>query len=237
MRRLVDVREHLDGDLRATATLEGNLRDLRRINRLFGGTRLSVEAVRRLVEARREGGKPIRLLDVGTGAGDIPLALLRARGPWASIEVTAVDARREVLEAAARVQPRLAAEPRLALALADGLALPFPDRTYEVGHASLVLHHLDHNEAVAFLRELARVASIGVVVNDLARSRLALAEAWLVLHAMTRNPWTLHDGVLSVRRAWTVDEAEELLGEAGLRPIGRLTGLAGHRWAVGAVPR
>ena len=237
MRRLVDVREHLDGDLRETATLEGNLRDLRRINRLFGGTRLSVEAVRRLVEARRESGKPIRVLDVGTGAGDIPLALLRARGPWASIEVTAVDSRREVLAAAARVQPELAAEPGLALARADGLALPFPDRAYEVAHASLVLHHLDHHDAVAFLRELARVASIGVVVNDLARSRLALAEAWLVLHAMTRNPWTLHDGVLSVRRAWTVEEAEELLGEAGLRPIGRLTGLGGHRWAVGAVPR
>jgi ubiquinone/menaquinone biosynthesis C-methylase UbiE len=237
MRRLVDVREHLDGDLRDTATLEGNLRDLRRINRLFGGARLSVEAVRRLVEARRESGRPIRLLDVGTGAGDIPLALLRARGPWASIEVTAVDSRREVLEAAKRVQPGLAAQPGLSLAPADGLALPFPDRAFDVAHASLVLHHLDHHDAVTFLRELARMASIGVVVNDLARGRLGLVEAWLVLHAMTRNAWTLHDGVLSVRRAWTVEEAEELLGEAGLRPIGRLVGPAGHRWAVGAVPR
>ncbi|HET9853336.1 MAG TPA: methyltransferase domain-containing protein [Candidatus Limnocylindrales bacterium] len=237
MRRLVDVREHLDGDLREAAILEGNLRDLRRINRVFGGTRLSVEAVRRLVEARRAGGRPIRLLDVGTGAADIPLALLRALGPWSSIEVMAVDSRREVLDAATRVQPELATEPGLSMSLADGRALPYPDRAYDVAHASLVLHHLDREDAVAFLRELARVASIGVVVNDLARSRLALIGAWLVLHATTRNPWTLHDGVLSVRRAWTVEEAEELLGEAGLRPIGRRNGLGGHRWATGAVRR
>jgi ubiquinone/menaquinone biosynthesis C-methylase UbiE len=237
MRRLVDVREHLDGDLVDAATLEGNLRDLRRINRLFGGTRLSVEAVRRLVEARRASGRPIRLLDVGTGAADIPLALLRARGPWSSIEVTAVDSRQEVLDAATHLRPELAMQPGLSLAQADGRALPFPDGSYDVAHASLVLHHLDHHDAVAFLRELARVASIGVVVNDLERSRQARIVAWLVLHAMTRNPWTLHDGVLSVRRAWTVEEAEGLLGEAGLRPIGRLVGLPGFRWAVGAVPR
>lgn len=236
MRRVVGVREHLDGDLGATSTLEGNLRDLRRINRLFGGAALSVEAIRRLVEARRvPAGAALRVLDVGTGAADIPTALLRAAGPWSSVVVTAVDSRREVLDAAVRVDPALASEPGLTLEAADGRSLPFAVRAFGVAHASLVLHHLDREDAVAFIRELARVASVGIVLNDLARSRLALAGAWVVLHALTRNPWTLHDGVLSVRRAWTVEEAEGLVREAGLRPIGRLRGLAGHRWAIGAV--
>src|SRR5262245_36931248 len=49
MRRLVDASEHLDGDLGDSRTLDGNLADLARINRLLGGANLSAAALRRLV--------------------------------------------------------------------------------------------------------------------------------------------------------------------------------------------
>ena len=126
--------------------------------------------------------------------------------------------------------------PASQLALADGRSLPWPDDAFDIGHASLVLHHLERPEAVAFLGELGRVARLGIVVNDLARGRLTLLGARLLLRLMTRNAWTRHDGVLSVRRAWTRREAEGLLREAGLRPIGAAVGFAGHRWAIAAVP-
>lgn len=238
MRRLVDHPEHLDGALADRVVLEGNLRDLARINRRFGGTRLSVDAVRGLVESAAPATRPamVEVIDVGTGAADIPLALVRAPGPWSSVHVTATDPRLEILDAAARIAPQLSASADVTLAEADGRSLPFPDASFDVAHASLVLHHLSRDDAVAFLGELRRVARLGVVVNDLARSRANWLGAWLVLHAMTRNPWTLDDGVLSVRRAWTMAEAQALAREAGLRPIHRAVALAGHRWAFAAVP-
>ncbi len=246
MRRLVDAREHLDGGLDDTATLDGNLADLVRINRRLGGTALSIAAIRRLVMATRtEGarteagagvGETLRVIDVGTGAADIPLALAAATGPWSGVAVTAVDSRPEVLAAAERLHPELAAHPRVSLALADGRSLPWPNGAFDIGHASLVLHHLERPDAVAFLAELGRVARLGIVVNDLARGRLTLLGARVLLRLMTRNAWTRHDGVVSVRRAWTRPEAEGLLQEAGLRPIGAAIGLAGHRWAIAAVP-
>jgi SAM-dependent methyltransferase len=238
MRRLVDVPEHLDGDLSDAATLVGNLRDLRRINRLFGGRALSINAIRRLLALWPRGldsDGAIRVLDVGTGAADIPMALLRATGPWSRVTVTAVDSRPEVLAAAARLEPKLRSQPGLSLEVGDGRGLRWPNGAFQVAHASLVLHHLDRADAVAFLRELGRVASLGIVVNDLDRSRLSLVGAWLVLHALTSNAWTLHDGVLSVRRAWTKAEASRLLAEAGLRPVATTAGIAGHRWAIAAV--
>jgi ubiquinone/menaquinone biosynthesis C-methylase UbiE len=237
MRRL-EVPEHLDGDLSDRVTLEGNLRDLVRINRLFGGARLSVDAVRSLVEAADKPRAPgvLGILDVGTGAADIPLALVAARGPWRSIHVTATDARPQILEAAARLRPQLARSTDIALAIADGRSLPYDDAAFDVAHASLVLHHLSRDDAVAFLGELRRVARLGVVVNDLARNRRSWIGAWLILHALTRNAWTRHDGVLSVRRAWTLDEARRLVHDAGLRPIRVGLGIAGHRWAIAAVP-
>jgi ubiquinone/menaquinone biosynthesis C-methylase UbiE len=244
MRRLAGELEHLDGALRDRAVLAGNLRDLRRINRLFGGTALSLRAVRALVE-RTPGSTPVphvgdavlRVLDVGTGAADIPVAIARSSGPWQDVHVTAIDSRSEVIEAARVINPDLASDARIELAVADGLGLPYPDGAFDVAHASLVLHHLEPDAAVPFLRELGRVARVGVVVNDLGRGRLAWLGAWLVLHAITRNAFTLHDGPLSVRRAYTRREARELLAEAGLIPSFEAGGLAGHRWVIAAVHR
>ena len=238
MRRLVAAREHLDGDLSDRSALDGNLRDLARVNRRFGGTKLSIVAIRSLAEAAAQAGgqpDPLQVLDVGTGAADIPLALVQERGPWRSVRVAAVDSREEVIHAARRVSPALATRNDVVLSIADGRSLRFEDREFHVAHASLVLHHLAEDEAVAVLRELSRVASVGVVINDLQRGALNWLGAWLVLHAMTRSRFTLDDGPLSVRRAWTRREVDGLLHRAGLRPVRWVGGLAGHRWAVAAV--
>jgi len=80
------------------------------------------------------------------------------------------------------------------------------------------------------------VARHGIVVNDLARGRLAWLGAWLLFHAVTRNRFTRHDGPMSVRRAYSVAEARSLLEGAGLRVVDEEIGFVGHRWALAAVP-
>jgi tRNA-2-methylthio-N6-dimethylallyladenosine synthase len=76
MDRLADAVELLDGPLDDPATLAGNLRDLRRINRWLGGIRLSADAIDALAAHRDS----LTLLDVGTGGADIPMALLARAG-------------------------------------------------------------------------------------------------------------------------------------------------------------
>jgi ubiquinone/menaquinone biosynthesis C-methylase UbiE len=149
--------------------------------------------------------------------------------------ITAVDNRAEVLAAAVALRPQLATTTGLELTVADGRGLPFADDAFDVAHASLVLHHLEPNDAPALLREMARVAGRGVVLNDLSRGQLALAGAWILSHLFTANRYTRHDAPMSVRRAYTLDEALALLIMAGLRPVYSATGLAGHRWVVAAV--
>lgn len=237
MKRLALAPEHLDGPLTDLNVLAGNLADLGRINRVFGGVDLSRRAIESLVgdRARIEDG-PLRLVDIGTGGADIPLALIGAwRGRGARLSVTAIDSRPEVLEAAAAAQPAIETEADLRLELGDGLDLPYPDDAFDIAHASLLLHHLEPDEAVVLLRVMARVAGRGVVINDLSRGWLPWLGAWLTLHAMTRNRFTLHDGPLSVRRAYTVGEARQLVARAGLRVVDQQIGFAGHRWALSAV--
>lgn len=237
MQRLAHAPEHLDGPLADLDVLAGNLADLGRINRVFGGVALSRRAIEALIGGRvRVEGEPLRLVDVGTGGADIPMALIRAwRRRGAGVIVTAIDSRPQILQAAAAAQPAIATEADLRLELGDGLDLAYPDDSFDVAHASLVLHHLEPDEAVGLLREMARVAGRGVVINDLSRGWLQWLGAWLTLHAITRNRFTLHDGPLSVRRAYTVAEARQLLRQAGLRVVDEQVGFAGHRWALAAV--
>jgi ubiquinone/menaquinone biosynthesis C-methylase UbiE len=231
MDRLAGAAELLDGPLDDRAALAGNLRDLARANRHLGGAALSARAV----EALAPGRASISVLDVGTGAADIPLALIeRGRAAGRLVRVTGVDHRPEVLEAAAMLDPRITATGELALHVAEGRALPFPDDAFEVVHASLLLHHLDPDVARTVLAEMGRVARIGVVVNDLVRSRAAWTGAWLLARVATRNPLTRHDAPLSVRRAYSVAELTALLASAGLRVERRYDGIIGHRVALAA---
>ncbi|MDQ6795228.1 MAG: methyltransferase domain-containing protein [Chloroflexota bacterium] len=236
MDRLAGAAELLDGPLDDPAALVGNLRDLSRVNRLLGGVSLSGRGLDALAGRLADAGTAVSLLDVGTGGADIPLALLddwRRRGR--RLNVTAVDDRPEVLAAARVADPRASGAAGLTLEQADGRSLPYPDGSFDVAHCSLVLHHLEPADALTLLRELGRVARLGVVVNDLARGRMAWVGARLLAALGTGNRYSRKDGPLSVRRAYTIAEAHGMLAAAGLRPVAELTALFGHRWAIAAV--
>jgi hypothetical protein len=236
MRRLDGAAELLDGPLDDPATLDGNLRDLALINRVFGGVALSRRAIWSLTPDLERRGATVTMLDVGTGGADIPVALLAdASRRGRRLEIVAVDSRPEVIASARRLRPVLDRIPSLRLDVADGLALPYASDSFDVAHASLVLHHLDPPAAVGFLRELGRVARRGVVVNDLTRSRLTLLGSIALGTLATRNPYSRNDAPLSARRAYTRVEARGLLHVAGLRPVHELDGPFRHRWAIAAV--
>jgi ubiquinone/menaquinone biosynthesis C-methylase UbiE len=230
VKRADGAAELLDGPL-DPATLQGNLRDLARINRWLGGVDLSRRAIRELAAA----GWPqptISVLDVGTGGADIPLDVLRTWGSWPQVTVTAIDLRAEVLDAARALRPELETTPGLTLALGDGTALPFDDRAFDIVHSSLVLHHLDPAGAIGFLREQARVARLGIVINDLSRATAHWIGAKAIGRCCTGNAYTRNDGPLSVRRAYTPDEASSLLAAAGLEARRTFRGILGHRYAM-----
>lgn len=202
--------ELLDGDQIAPAELRRNLRDMAMLNRLAGGIGSSLRAVRKLLN----GDAAPTVLDVGAGSGDFARALVRIRG----VRVVLADTRADVLEIARR---RSRDARTLEFVEADARSLPFPDASISVAHASLLMHHLDPPDATRALREMGRVATRGVVINDLRRSHLALAMTAVPVLALSRSSVTRHDGVLSARRAYTLAELDDLAADAGLRPVAR----------------
>ena len=232
MERLAGTAELLDGPLDDLHELADNLRDLRRSNRLLGGARQSRLAISRLAGPE----EPLTIIDVGTGGADIPVMLLAdAARSGRPMRVTAVDERAEVIEAARLARPAVELVAGLELVVGDGRSLRYPDGAFDIAHSSLVLHHLDPVDAVAFLREMARISRRGIVVNDLVRGRLYVAGAWLLSHLATGNRLSRYDAPLSVRRAYSREELRTLIDEAGLRILGEVGGFVGHRVAIAAV--
>lgn len=197
--------EHLDA-----GELDRNLREMAMLNRLPGGVGDSVRAVTRLLGDA--GGASV--LDIGTGSGDFVRRLARGR----SVSLIASDLRPEVLAITRR---NLAHTKDVTIVEADALALPFADGLVDVAHASLLMHHLEPDDVVRALREMRRVSRLGIVINDLRRGRLAFAMTAAAVLGLSRGRYTRHDGVLSARRSYTLDELDGLAAQAGLRTAWR----------------
>jgi ubiquinone/menaquinone biosynthesis C-methylase UbiE len=229
--RRSDVAERLDTAGADDEQVAGALDDLARINKLLLGTRLTYAGVRDLC-ARLPPGAPLSLLDVGCGGGELTASVadLAARS-GRPVSAVAVDRNPAIVAHARR---RFGS--RLDVRQGDILGLELADDSFDVAMCSLLLHHLEPEQAVRALHELGRVARVGVVVNDLVRSRIGLAGAHVLVRLLTRNPITRNDAVLSVRRAYTRAELLDLVAAAGLRPL-KVRGALGYRVAVTAVAR
>jgi SAM-dependent methyltransferase len=191
--------------------LEASLADIARLNRYFGGARVTCRHLARLLGD--EVG-PVTVLDVGSGGADIPVRLARrARRRGRRLRVIALDRSRETLEVARR---RARGYPEIFFVQADGLNLPVRTGAVDAAICSLTLHHFEPALAPRLLAQLAGASRRGFVVNDLVRSRVAYAFVWLATRFFARSPISRHDGPLSVRRSYTPDEVRALAREAGI---------------------
>lgn len=213
--RLEGATELLERPGNSDREIRQNLRDLERLNRLFGGTRGILKPLARWMAPSAQG--PFAILDLGTGGADIPRAICRWAGRRRiALTVEAVDRSEQVLGAAAAWT---AAFPQIRLRCAEVPPLPYPDRSFDYAIASQVLHHLNWAQGVFLLREMSRVARRGIIVSDVARSRRARLLAALGARLLCRSRLTRHDAPLSIRRAHRPEELRAIAGEAGLEEV------------------
>lgn len=187
------------------------LRGLTRINWISAAVRPVWTRVRR---AAQSGDAPLRVLDVATGGGDLPLGLAHgARRAGLDIEVAGCDiSRRAVAYARTRArQAQIAVHFFVRDALADGLP-----EGYDVITSALFLHHLRDEQIVTLLQAMRAAARQAVLVDDLRRSRLGFAAAFLGTRMLTRSRVVHVDGIRSVRAALTAPELSRLAAAAEL---------------------
>lgn len=187
------------------------LAGLARLNRLSVASGPVWRGMRRFARGL---GRPVRVLDVATGSGDVAVGLARrARRGGVEVDLTASDI--SVTALAASVERAERAGVRLRALEHDVFAGPLPGR-YDVVMCSLFLHHLDEEGAALVLARMRGAADGLVLASDLVRDRVGLAMAFGASRAFTRSRVVHVDAVKSVRAAFTVHELRALASEAGM---------------------
>jgi 2-polyprenyl-3-methyl-5-hydroxy-6-metoxy-1,4-benzoquinol methylase len=194
-------------DIRARA-----MRDVARSNALLGGTRAVLRELRAIAP---ELPRRARLIDVGTGLGDIPgsaRAAMARRG--IELESIGVDASHALLrDARTHLHGAIAGDAR---------QLPIADGAADVVTCSQVLHHFFDDDLPRLVAELNRISRGWVIVSDLQRSWVAAGGFWLVSSALRFHEVTRVDGMTSVLRGFQPGELVEIVRTAtGTTPIVR----------------
>ena len=194
----VNTPELLDEHDAPRADMERSLRDLRRINRYFGG----IAVYRRMTKPFA----PFRsIVDLGAGTADC---------------LEAVDATlRIALDVKIDHLLYLRRDSDVRSVVADAMELPFRNASIDVVTSGHFFHHFSPEQNEAIANEALRVARKGVAFNDTRRHYVPLLFISLVGWLRLVGRITRFDGPASVRRAYTIDEALQI----GRRVAKRMT--------------
>jgi 2-polyprenyl-3-methyl-5-hydroxy-6-metoxy-1,4-benzoquinol methylase len=182
------------------------LRDLARVNRWTLATRPTLAFLARATRQR----SAFSLLDVGFGHGD----MLRTIASWAR--------RRGLSATLVGVDLNPNSAPAARAATADWMGIDYRTGDYRDQGAfdfvvsSLVAHHMSDRELIDFIRYMEAAASVGWMINDLHRHRVAHAGYPLLARLLGVHPIVRSDGTLSIANAFRPPELAPLLREAGV---------------------
>jgi ubiquinone/menaquinone biosynthesis C-methylase UbiE len=192
--------------------LRRSLTFIRRINAALGYTRATIGHLARF-SAGWQATQTVTILDIATGSGDVPDAILRWAGRRGfEVHITGIDLHERTLTMATKAKG--AGRSGFRLVRGDALRLPFSDASFDYALCSMFLHHLDDDAAIAVMREMNRVARRGVIIADLLRRRQAYR--WISLLTLLSNPMVRHDARVSVAQAFNEREIRSLAERAGL---------------------
>ena len=206
--------EHMDDPQATVADIDEALRFIRIVNHRLGGVAAALSQFQRW--AKRwppSSDSPIRVLDVGTGSADIPLAIAQ----WAQlnhhhVKITAIDLHPVTIQCA---RAYIGERNDIELVQADALRLMdrFAAQSFHYAHAGMFIHHLDDIQAMTVLRIMDRLATRGLIWNDLIRGWIGRLGSRLT--TLRAPPKVRHDALVSVDAGFTRAEAINLAHRAG----------------------
>jgi 2-polyprenyl-3-methyl-5-hydroxy-6-metoxy-1,4-benzoquinol methylase len=206
-----DARELMDDPSCDAETLRRTYARFALVNAVVSGQRA---VYRQWIRPRLRAARGGRVLDVGTGGGDLPRRVRRwAERDGLRVEAVGIDPDpRAIAFAAERGEPA-----GVRFVQAGTRELRDAGERFDVVLSNHVLHHLDDAALGALLSDSERlVAAGGVAVHgDIARSAAAYAAfaaaTWPLQSTLLRGTFIRPDGLTSIRRSATPAELRAAL--------------------------
>lgn len=177
------------------------LHELKIINKFLGGIATTRSALKHFAESVTE---ELKIIDIGSGSSD---NLVAAKDKFKNLRIISIDKNLRALSSSKNL---------LVKVNSDAFELPFKNESHDIIHAALFLHHFNEEQIQILLKEFLRIATRGIIINDLQRSYLALIGIKLLTILFSKSVMVKNDGPLSVKRGFTKSGLINLLLDAGV---------------------
>ncbi|KAF2082433.1 methyltransferase domain-containing protein [Flavobacterium sharifuzzamanii] len=192
----------------------GALDQIASINQLLGGNKLTLHGIKELFK-KTDISKTITIADIGCGNGDM-LRMLAKYGEKnnLSFKLIGIDANAFTIDYAKRLSKDF---PNIEYLCIDIFSEEFHQLKYDIVLCTLTLHHFTINQIADVMNTLNKNASIGIVVNDLHRSKLAYRLFELIGVVFNLNNMSRNDGLISILKGFKKNELESLSQKLNLK--------------------
>ncbi|PKD16042.1 methyltransferase [Salegentibacter salinarum] len=190
--------------------LDKTLRDLDNINKWLGGNKITLEGVKNIVRNYPK-TKEFHIADVGCGNG----AVLREMARWGrssgyKFRFTGIDANTHAIKIAEEMS---IGYPEINFESTDIFSPEFKNFHCDIILCTLTLHHFKDGEISALLNLFNQQSRLGVVINDLHRSKLAYRLFQAFCAVFINNEIARKDGLISILRGFKKEELKDFAGK------------------------
>ncbi|WP_394775622.1 methyltransferase domain-containing protein [Flavobacterium sp.] len=185
--------------------LQDALDKIARINQLLGGNKLTLHGIKRLLN-KTDTQKTIVIADIGCGNGDM-LRMLADYGQKNKLnfKLIGVDANEFTINYAKKLSTEY---PNIEYICVDIFSEGFTQIKYDIVLCTLTLHHFTNDEILNIITIFNNNATIGIVINDLHRSKLAYRLFKMIGIIFNLNRMSREDGLVSILRGFKKNELE-----------------------------
>ncbi|MDT0685703.1 methyltransferase domain-containing protein [Autumnicola psychrophila] len=205
-----DQEEIMDDFELSGEELKKTLRDLDNINKWLGGNNITIQGVKRLLESVPK-EKTLEIVDLGCGNG----AILRELAKWGrrhnrKLKLTGIDANPYAIKIAEEISEGF---PELRFNTLNIFSEEFKNQQYDIILCTLTLHHFKNPAIVDLLSNFYRQVRVGIVINDLHRSKAAYRLFQAFCGVFINNEIARKDGLISILRGFKKADIEKLASQ------------------------
>lgn len=178
------------------------LNDIDNVNRRLGGHHITIKGIKHLIKNTDK--KNITIADIGCGSGQT----LRKISAWAKkenipLKLYGVDANLHIIEQAKALSQDY---DNIEFINENIFSEHFKSKHFDIITCCLTLHHFKDVDILKLMPLLYNQSKIGVVVNDLHRSKLAYVLFKLYSSVFMKSAIAKNDGAVSILRSFKKEE-------------------------------
>ena len=194
--------------------LKAALDQIARINQLLGGNKLTLHGIKRLLKKIKP-SQTITIADVGCGNGDM-LRILAKFGQKNKLnfKLIGIDANDFTINYAKTLSNEYSNMEYLCV---DIFSEDFKTINYDIVLCTLTLHHFSNEQISNIITTFNNNAKVGLIINDLHRSKLAYRLFQLICLIFNLNRMSREDGLVSILRGFKKKELEEFSKKLNLK--------------------